>query len=126
MERVNVDRRLLTALVLTASLFFLRDAPSSLYERPWDWGRRDTVDMARQEAADLIPADSSVRASEQVLPLLSNRTRLYVLDTAIDPDGAAVAATPKVEWIVFDPAAAPDWRPLDIGELRLGHPTNWL
>ena len=118
-ERVNVDRRLLTALVLTASLFFLRDAPSSLYERPWDWGRRDTIDMARQEAADLIPSDSSVRASEQVLPLLSNRTRLYVLDTAIDPDGAAVAATPKVEWIVFDPAAAPDWRPLDIESFDL-------
>ena len=105
--------------MLTASLFFLRDAPSSLYERPWDWGRRDTIDMARQEAADLIPSDSSVRASEQVLPLLSNRTRLYVLNTAIDPDGAAVAATPKVEWIVFDPAAAPDWRPLDIESFDL-------
>ena len=118
-ERVNVDRRLLTALVLTASLFFLRDAPSSLYERPWDWGRRDTMDIARQEAADLIPPDASVRASEQILPLLSDRTRLYVLETADDPDSAAVAATPKVEWIVFDPDAAPDWRPLDIESFDL-------
>ena len=72
------------------------------------------MDIARHEAANLIPADASVRASEQVLPLLSDRTRLYVLETVDDPDSAAVAATPKVEWIVFDPAAAPDWRPLDI------------
>ena len=118
-ERVNVDRRLLTALVLTASLFFLRDAPSSLYERPWDWGRRETIDIARQEAVDLIPADASVRASEQVLPLLSDRTRLYQLHTGDDPDSAAVAATPKVEWIVFDTASAPDWSPLDIESFDL-------
>lgn len=118
-ERVNVDRRLLTALVLTAGLFFVRDAPSSLYERPWDWGQRDTIDIARQEAADLIPSDASVRASEQVLPLLSDRTRLYQLHTGEDPSSAAVAATPKVEWIVFDPASAPGWTPLDIENFDL-------
>jgi len=118
-ERVNVDRRLLTALVLTASLFFLRDAPSSFYERPWDWGRRDSMDIARHEAADLIPPDASVRASEQVLPLLADRTRLYRLHTGDGPDAAAVGATPKVEWIVFDPASAPDWSPLDVESFDL-------
>lgn len=118
-ERVNVDRRLLTALVLTAGLFFLRDAPSSLYQEPWDWGRRDTMDLARQEVAESIPPDASVRASEQILPLLSDRTRLYVLNTTGDPDSAAVAATPKVEWIVFDSASAPDWSPLDIESFDL-------
>lgn len=118
-ERVNVDRRLLTALVLAATIFFLRDAPSSLYQEPWDWGRRDTMDIARQEAANTIPADASVRASERVLPLLSDRTRLYLLETADDPDSAAVAATPNVEWIVFDAATAPDWRPLDIESFDL-------
>ena len=118
-ERVNVDRRLLTALVLTAGLFFLRDAPSSLYQEPWDWGRRDALDLARQEAADTIPPDASVRASERILPLLSDRTRLYVLNTADDPDRAAVAATPKVEWIVFDSASAPAWSPLDIESFDL-------
>ena len=118
-ERVNVDRRLLTALVLAATIFFLRDAPSSLYQEPWDWGRHDTMDLARQEAAEAIPSDASVRASEQVLPLLSDRTRLYVLDTAGDPDSAAMEATPKVEWIVFDSTAAPDWSPLDIESFDL-------
>lgn len=118
-ERVNVDRRLLTALVLMASLFFLSDAPSSLYERPWNWGQRDTMDIARQEAADLIPPDASVRASEHVLPLLSDRTRLYVLHAGDDPDSAAVAATPKVEWIVFDAESAPEWSPLDVESFDL-------
>ncbi|WP_420637907.1 DUF2079 domain-containing protein [Candidatus Poriferisocius sp.] len=118
-ERVNVDRRYLTALVLAASLFFMWDAPSSLYQEPWDWGRRDTMDVARREAADAIPEDASVRASDQVLPLLSDRTRLYVLNTTDDPDSAALAATPRVEWIVFDTAAAPEWSPLDIESFDL-------
>ncbi len=118
-ERVKVDRRLLTALVLTASLFFLRDAPSSLYERPWDWGRQDALDVARREAAGMIPDQASVRASEHLLPLLSDRTRLYELQAVEDPNSAAAAATPKVEWIVFDAASAPDWSPLDIESFDL-------
>ncbi|MXW42396.1 MAG: DUF2079 domain-containing protein [Acidimicrobiia bacterium] len=118
-ERVNVDRRLLTALMLTASLFFLRDAPSSFYERPWDWGRQETLDVVRQSAANQIPADASVRASEQVLPLLSNRARLYELHTLDDPNAAALAATLQVEWIVFDAVSVPDWSPLDIESFDL-------
>ncbi len=118
-ERVNVDRRLLTVLALTATIFFLRDAPSSLYQKPWDWGRHDTMDMARQEAAELIPPDAAVRASDRVLPLLSDRTRLYRLSTAGSPDRAAVEAAPDVEWIVFDMTAAPEWSELNVERFDL-------
>lgn len=118
-ERVNIDRRLLTALVLTASIFFLRDAPSSLYQEPWGWGQRDEMDIARIEVADQIPPEVSVRASEQILPLLSDRIRLYQLDTAGDPGRAARAAAPDVEWIVFDTSAAPDWDTLNVERFDL-------
>ena len=118
-ERVNVDRRLLTALVLTASLFFLRDAPSSLYEQPWDWGRQDNLDVARHDAANMIPVEASVRASEQVLPLLSDRTRLYELQALDSPSATAIAATTAVEWIVFDTESAPQWSSLDVESFDL-------
>ncbi len=118
-ERVNVDRRLLTALALTACIFFLRDAPSSLYEKPWDWGQRDVIDLARKEAADQVPSDVAVRASEQILPLLSDRFRLYELDTGGDPDLAADAAGANVEWIVFDVSAASEWTPLNVDSFDL-------
>ncbi len=118
-ERVNVDRRLLTALVLTASLFFLRDAPSSLYERPWDWGRQETLDIAKRDAANMIPDNAAVRASESILPLLSDRARLYELQPLTNPNAAAVAAAPQVEWIIFDAASVTQWSPLDIENFDL-------
>jgi len=38
-QKVNVDRRVISALVLTATVFFARDAVTSPYEEPWAWGR---------------------------------------------------------------------------------------
>ena len=46
-ERYRVDRRVVLSLVLTASVFFVVDSASSLYEKPWGWGRQDVVDGVR-------------------------------------------------------------------------------
>ncbi len=54
--RVNVDRRVLLALLAGATLFFVTEAPTSPYRQPWAWGSRDAVDGARIEAADRISA----------------------------------------------------------------------
>ena len=54
-ERVNVDRRVLIALVFASAVFFVQDSPASPYEEPWAWGVRDVADQARLDAADLVP-----------------------------------------------------------------------
>lgn len=126
-ERVNVDKRLLLALVLTASVFFVLDSATSPYEQPWDWGRRDAADGARLEAIELIPEDGAVRASPRLLPRLAERTRLYVLVTDTD-DGrdAAPDAVLDVEWILLDLEAAPLWTDtLEQQRFALGLGTGW-
>lgn len=107
-ERVNVDRRVLWALVLTASVFFVRDSASSPYEEPWWWGARDITDQARLAAIEVIPDDAAVRASPKLLPLLFERERLFELDTTgAEPD--VDAAVDRVEWIIFDLTEAEHW-----------------
>lgn len=108
-ERVRVDRRVVWAVVLAASVFFVRDAASSPYEEPWQWGRRDVVDGARLEAADMVPQDAAVRAGDLILPLIADRSRLYALD-AIEVDRLRDAAGPAaadVEYIILDETTAP-------------------
>jgi len=125
-ERVNVDRRLLWALVFTASVFFVRDSGSSPYERPWSWGSRDATDQARHAAVELIPDDGAVRASPRLLPLLFERERLFVLDTSADePDEQA--AIDRVDWLIVDLTEAPQWTSLEVAQLDIGLGTeSWL
>ncbi|MCB0994122.1 MAG: DUF2079 domain-containing protein [Acidimicrobiales bacterium] len=116
-EKVNVDRRFILALVFTATLFFVRDSLSSPYEEPWGWGRRELDDRARLEAVDLVPDDGVVRASPAMLPLLTQRFGLFQLDTTADPD--PVGAAEGVNWILLDAAAAPTWDSLDFEQFDL-------
>lgn len=125
-EKVNVDRRLLWALVLTASVFFIRDSASSPYEEPWSWGSRDLTDQARLAAAELVPDDASVRASPRLLPLLFERERLFELDTT-GPEPDIEAAVDRVDWIIFDRTEVDQWtfsrvEEFDVGLGRIG----WL
>jgi uncharacterized membrane protein len=106
-ERVNVDRRVLMALLFASVIFFIQDSPASPYEEPWAWGARDVTDQARLDAADLVPEDDSVRASPTLLPLLAERPALYELDTTENPHVRRAAE--DVDAIVFDAEAAPDW-----------------
>lgn len=112
-ERVNVDRRVVGALVFTAAVFFAADAVTSPYEKPWGWGTRDVVDEARLEVRDLIPADGVVRAAPKMLPLLTERVGLFELDLPDNSSGEAAdladVASEGVNWIVFDQAEVPSW-----------------
>ncbi len=70
--RVNVDHRLVAALLIAALALFSQDAASSPYERPWTWGTRSAVDRARVTAAHRI-GERSVAASPELLSLVAER-----------------------------------------------------
>jgi uncharacterized membrane protein len=117
-ERVNVDSRVLAALLFASMVFFVRDSPATPYEEPWVWGVRDTSDQARLDAADLIPDDASVRASPSLLPLLAERQVVYPLDTSGNPH--VRQAADGVDAIAFDAEAAPSWDDEDRRRFQAG------
>jgi len=80
--RVNVDRRVLLALVVGASLLFVAESPSSPYRQPWAWGSQDAVDGARLEAADLIDDEAAVAVSPASVALVAARADLQELPLA--------------------------------------------
>jgi len=112
-ERVNVNRRVVVALLLTASVFFVRDAVSSPYEKPWNWSERQSDDLALIQAASIIPEDALVRASPRALPLLAERLGIFELTiTELTPDAPGPdykELVNEVDWIVFDPQSVPQW-----------------
>lgn len=77
--RVNVDRRVLLALLAGAALLFVTEAPTSPYRQPWAWGSRDSVDGARIEAAALVGPNDAVSASPTTSSLVAGRGRLAEL-----------------------------------------------
>jgi uncharacterized membrane protein len=81
-ERVTVDSRLLTGLVLASLSFFVLLSPASPYESPWEWGGRDRSDSARLDAIDEIAADERVRASSTMIAELASRPVILTVDTA--------------------------------------------
>lgn len=117
-QKVNVDRRVIGALLFTAGVFFVRDAVTSPYQEPWSWGRQDGVDEARLDAAEIIPDDGVVRAAPKVLPLLTERLGLFELalpnDQNADVRELALESAEGVNWIVFDRAELPEWTNLQV------------
>jgi uncharacterized membrane protein len=110
-ERITVDRRVLAVMLLSATLFFVRDAASSPYRHPWAWGGRDAADSARLEAADRIGPTRSVRASPSVLTAVAERERVYVLVPGPRPD--AVAAADGVDAVILDDRTVETWTAVD-------------
>lgn len=80
--RVNVDRRVLIALLAGATLLFLTESPTSPYREPWAWGSQDAVDGARLEAADLIDDDEAVAVSPSLTAQVAERGMLLELPPA--------------------------------------------
>lgn len=80
--RVNVDRRVLLALLAGATLLFLTESPTSPYRAPWSWGSRDATDGARLEAADLIADDEAVAVSPSATAVVAERADLVELPPA--------------------------------------------
>jgi hypothetical protein len=87
--RVNVDRRVLLALLAGAVLFFVTEAPSSPYRQPWAWGSQDSVDGARLEAADMVDDDEAVAVSPADAALVARRAKVVELP----PDPADLTAS---------------------------------
>jgi hypothetical protein len=119
--RVNVDRRVLLALLAGATLFFVTEAPSSPYRQPWAWGSQDAVDGARLEAADLIGDDGSVAVSPSSTALVAERATVVELplDAANLTDDRIAGRISRVDWILLDTngsdpgANHPFWTPSD-------------
>jgi hypothetical protein len=77
--RVNVDRRVLFALLAGVTLFFVAEAPTSPYRQPWDWGSRDAPAGAMMEAGNLVGSDDAVAVSPAATAVVANRGRLVEL-----------------------------------------------
>ena len=78
-KRILVDKRVLAVLALTAMVFFIRDASSSPYEQPWDWGRRDVSDVARIDAAESLETYDRVLAHSSIFNLVAERETVKLL-----------------------------------------------
>ena len=115
-QRVNVDRTVLGALLITAAVFFVANSATSPYEDPWAWGRRQPVDVARLEVADLIPDDAVVRAAPKMLPLLTERIALWEFELPEKyDDRLGTEAVRNVNWFIFDRSEVPiGWTGVDI------------
>jgi uncharacterized membrane protein len=103
-EKVSIDRRVLITMGVAAASFFLLLAPSSTYDRPWDWGGQDAADGARIDAADSLNRDLRVRATDSMLVQLAERADLRPLDLGRPDDPAPDVAevTRGVDAIVID------------------------
>ncbi len=121
-EKITVDPRLLGALLLAGTVFFVRDAASSPYREPWDWGGQDEVDAVRLRARELIPPEASVRASRSMLQVLAERPVLYQLEQGDRPD--PVRAAQDVDVVVLDEREVPVWDAVDRRVFRLGMQTG--
>jgi hypothetical protein len=120
--RVNVDRRVVLALLAGATLFFVTEAPSSPYRQPWAWGSRDVVDGARLLAADRIGPTQAVGVSPSSTVLVAERAD--VVELPPDPvdfttERVAVVAG-QVDVVLLDTAevAGPTGDPLWTEERR--------
>lgn len=118
-ERVAINSRIIGALLLAAGVFFVRDAASSPYREPWDWGSRTPAARARAAASTLVEDEWAVRASPKALPGLAERTRLYGFAKASEPD-PQVSAADDVVAIIIDEELVPDWSLLDWSEYGKG------
>ena len=100
-ERVTVDRRLLTGLVVASLSFFVLLSPSSPYEHPWEWGGRDGADQARLIAIEEIDPDEDVRASPTIIAELAERKVIAGVDPDAPLTGEALAD--DVDVVVIGP-----------------------
>ena len=114
--RVNVDRRVLLALLAGATLFFVTEAPTSPYRQPWAWGSRDALDGARLLAADEVRPGDAVAVSPTATALVAERARLVELppdpvDLTVERVASVAAA---VDVVLLDTAevAGPDGDPV--------------
>lgn len=109
--RVNVDHRLVGALLLAATVLFLQDAPSSPYQKPWDWGGRDEMDAARLDAVDRVEGGQPVTVSPQFGQLVAERST--VRELSLGPPERPDRWRPQTDIVLLDTTAlGTDGRPV--------------
>jgi len=111
-KRILVDKRVLAVLALTAVVFFVRDAASSPYEEPWEWGKRDVSDIARLDAVENIEIYDRVLAHPSMFNLVAERETIKLLpeDDHYLPSFGLVAG---IDIVLFDSNNL-DWEQNDI------------
>ena len=82
-SRIIVGKKILTVLLLTATVFFIRDSASSPFEKPWEWGRRDQTDIARVTSVFWLGQDASVAVPANLYPEIAERKNAFVLEVDI-------------------------------------------
>jgi hypothetical protein len=97
----------LGALTLAAFVFFVQDAPSSPYARPWDWGGRSLADQARIDAVAMIEPQHRVRTAVPPLAELAERRFVVVADDSRAVGGRAFTA--GVEAVLLDETITGEW-----------------
>lgn len=114
--RVNVDRRLLLALLTGAVLLFVVESPTSPYRHPWTWGGRDAADGARLAVAEIVPGEVSIAVSPSMSALLAARPEIVELppDPAALSDARIDRVTERVAYIVLDTASDSDGADLGV------------
>lgn len=107
------------ALPAAALACFLAFGTASPRHTPWNWARRDAVDHARLNAADLIPPAAPVSATTRMWPLLADRRSLYPFPMPMEPYVAFSddALTPAqrlehTDYVVLDTADTEQWTPI--------------
>lgn len=120
--RVNVDRRVLGALLCGTVLFFLVESPSAPYHRPWDWGGRGRQVQVLEDLAARVPPGAALATSPSGTALVAERATLVELPpTPVDLTPARLAALVRsVDWVLLDMSVQdpvtgePVWRPDDV------------
>lgn len=79
LERLAVPPRVTAALVVSASLFFLLESPSSLYRRPWNWGGRDASYLVRSAFAAVSRPQDAVLTTLDVGPRVAGRAAVCIV-----------------------------------------------
>ena len=111
-NRVLIGRRILTVLLLTATVFFIRDSASSPFEKPWEWGKRDETDVARVTSVFWLGDEASVITPANLYPEIANRKNAFVLET-VDPFTPERKKLKNADAIIID-ASTGSWKSADI------------
>lgn len=102
--RINVDHRVIGALLLAAAVLFVQHAPSSPYQQPWEWGSRDELDAAREAAVETIGDRTGVTVSPQLTAMVAERAVLRELPAG-PPDDTQPWDRPTTDAVVIDTTA---------------------
>jgi uncharacterized membrane protein len=118
--RINVDHRIVASIVVASMILFVQNAPSSPYQQPWDWGGRDQVDAARQEAIDGVGPDEPLTVSPQLAAEVAERRLL--LETPLGPPASGTFWSPLTDVVLLDTTAegsdgTPLWEDADREEV---------